>query len=320
MTINCYFTREELRNDKNPVIQRALKVLEDSKSGHLVATREVIYYENFRKDVERSEARKRKIRKELAKLEQERRSWRRERTTDLKALDTINYNIHDINSKLSGSLVDVSKISDLDDRVKSLESTVNTLNDKKHYVSQLNTSVEGAELEIGRVKSEPVRLKKSTVQIVRNKPERSEVARNAQRKSDNLRSSGSETSSHFDQITGNNLTVGDLTDQVWKIRQNLSAQNAKIIEDMNRELAESEKKLATPDMPPPLRPSESSADLFKHLEELQNENENLSKTVEELTQRLMLHEEDSDDENVQEEHVFALSDSTFSNFETVIPL
>lgn len=30
---------------------------------------------------------------------------------------------------------------------------------------------------------------------------------------------------------------------------------------MNRELAESEKKLATPDMPPPLRPSESSADV-----------------------------------------------------------
>ena len=41
------------------------------------------------------------------------------------------------------------------------------------------------------------------------------------------------------------------------------------------------------------------------MEELQNENENLSKTVEELTQRLMLHEEDSDDENMQEEHVFA---------------
>ena len=35
-----------------------------------VGTREVVFYENFRKDVERSEARKRKIRKELAKLEQ----------------------------------------------------------------------------------------------------------------------------------------------------------------------------------------------------------------------------------------------------------
>ena len=58
----------------------------------------------------------------------------------MKALDTINYNIHDINSKLSGSLVDLTKISDLDDRVKSLESTVNTLNERKHYVSQLNTS------------------------------------------------------------------------------------------------------------------------------------------------------------------------------------
>ena len=62
--------RTHFRNDKNPVIQRALKVLEDSKSGHLVATREVVFYDNFRKDVERSEARKRKIRKELAKLEQ----------------------------------------------------------------------------------------------------------------------------------------------------------------------------------------------------------------------------------------------------------
>lgn len=41
------------------------------------------------------------------------------------------------------------------------------------------------------------------------------------------------------------------------------------------------------------------------MEELQNENHNLNKTVEDLRQRLMLHEEDSDDENVQEEHVFA---------------
>ena len=95
----------------------------------------------------------------------------------MKALDTINYNIHDINSKLSGSLVDITKISDLNDRVKSLESTVNTLNERKHYVSQLNTSVEGPELEIGRVKSEPVRLKKSTVQIIRNKSESPEVPR-----------------------------------------------------------------------------------------------------------------------------------------------
>ena len=44
--------------------------MEDSKSRHIVATREVIYIDNFRKDVERSEARKRKIRKELARLEQ----------------------------------------------------------------------------------------------------------------------------------------------------------------------------------------------------------------------------------------------------------
>ena len=41
----------------------------------------------------------------------------------------------------------------------------------------------------------------------------------------------------------------------------MNFQNEKIIEEMNRELAESEKKLATPDMPPPLRPSESSADV-----------------------------------------------------------
>ena len=65
------FISEHLsRNDTNPVIQRALRVLEDSKSRHIVATREVIYIDNFRKDVERSEARKRKIRKELARLEQ----------------------------------------------------------------------------------------------------------------------------------------------------------------------------------------------------------------------------------------------------------
>ena len=41
------------------------------------------------------------------------------------------------------------------------------------------------------------------------------------------------------------------------------------------------------------------------MEELQTENENLSNTVRELTERLMLHEEDSDDDNPQEEHVFA---------------
>ena len=48
-----------------------------------------------------------------------------------------------------------------------------------------------------------------------------------ERKSDvNIRSSltGSETSSLFDQITGNNLAVGDLTDQVYKMRQSLSVQ------------------------------------------------------------------------------------------------
>jgi len=121
------------------------------------------------------------------------------------------------------------------------------------------------------------------------------------------------------------LAVGDLTDQVYKIRQSLSAQNAKIIEEMNKELAESEQQLQeVTNKPIPamrtLKPSESSADLFKHLEELQTENENLSNTVRELTERLMLHEEDSDDDNPQEEHVFALSDSTFSNFDTVIPL
>ena len=53
------------------MIQRALRVLDDSKSRqHIIATREVIYIDGFRKDVERSEARQRKIRKELARLDQ----------------------------------------------------------------------------------------------------------------------------------------------------------------------------------------------------------------------------------------------------------
>jgi len=318
------------RNDTNPVIQRALRVLEDSKSRHIVATREVIYIDNFRKDVERSEARKRKIRKELARLEQEKRYWRKERSTDKKTLETINYNMYDINEKLNSSLIDKSKLHDMDDRLKNLETTVNSMSEKKHYVSQLNTSVDAAQMEIGTVKSEPVQLEKSTISIMRNisEPRSIEASRSPARKSDvNLRSSltGSETSSLFDQITGNNLAVGDLTDQVYKIRQSLSAQNAKIIEEMNKELAESEQQLQeVTNKPIPamrtLKPSESSADLFKHLEELQTENENLSNTVRELTERLMLHEEDSDDDNPQEEHVFALSDSTFSNFDTVIPL
>ena len=81
---------------------------------------------------------------------------------------------------------------------------------------------------------------------------------------------------------------------------------------MNKELAASEQQLAIPSTPPPakLQPSESSADLFKHLAELQNENENLSNTVKELTERLMLHEEDSDDEVVTDEHVFARKSET----------
>ena len=89
-------------------------------------------------------------------------------------------------------------------------------------------------------------------------------------------------------------------------------QNAKIIDEMNKELAASEHVLTIPSTPPPpkLHPSESSADLFKHLEELQNENDNLSNTVKELTERLMLHEEDSDDEIVTDEHVFARKSET----------
>merc|ERR1712242_37831 len=289
MTINYYFTR----NDTNPVIQRALRVLEVSKSRHIVATREVIYIVNFRKDVERSEARKRKIRKELARLEQEKRYWRKDRSTDKKTLETINYNMYDINEKLNSSLIDKSKLYDMDDRLKYLETAVNSLSEKKHYVSQLNTSVDAVQMEIGTVQSEPVQVEKSTVSIMRNisEPKSIEVSRSLARKSDvNLRSSltGSETSSLFDQITGNNLAVGDLTDQVYKIRQSLSAQNAKIIDEMNKELAESEQQLEeVTNKPIPamrtLKPSESSADLFKHLEELQTENENLSNTVRELT-------------------------------------
>jgi len=207
-----------------------------------------------------------------------------------------------------------------------LRLTLNqSLNERKHYVSELNTSVDAPEVEIGRIKAEPVQ--RSTVSLVRNisGSQSREAARNPERKSDvNIRSSltGSETSSLFDQITGNNLAVGDLTDQVFKMRQSLSIQNAKIIDEMNKELAASEHVLTIPSTPPPpkLHPSESSADLFKHLEELQNENDNLSNTVKELTERLMLHEEDSDDEIVTDEHVFALSDSTYSNFDTVIRL
>jgi len=156
------------RNDTNPVIQRALRVLEDSKSRHIVATREVIYIDNFRKDVERSEARKRKIRKELARLEQEKRYWRKERSTDKKTLETINYNMYDINEKLNSSLIDKSKLHDMDDRLKNLETTVNSMSEKKHYVSQLNTSVDAAQMEIGTVKSEPVQLEKSTISIMRS--------------------------------------------------------------------------------------------------------------------------------------------------------
>ena len=122
------------------MIQRALRVLDDSKSRqHIIATREVIYIDGFRKDVERSEARQRKIRKELARLDQgqflsrfceclnndilstERRHWRR----DVKTLDAISYNVNDINAKLDTTLVDKAKYVDLDDRLRHLETTVN---------------------------------------------------------------------------------------------------------------------------------------------------------------------------------------------------
>ena len=42
------------------------------------------------------------------------------------------------------------------------------MSEKKHYVSQLNTSVDAAQMEIGTVKSEPVQLEKSTISIMRN--------------------------------------------------------------------------------------------------------------------------------------------------------
>ena len=43
--------------------------------------------------------------------------------------------------------------------------------------------------------------------------------------------------------------------------------------------------------------------LFKHLEDLQHENDNLNNTVKELKERLMLHAEDSDDELFTEENI-----------------
>ena len=55
------------------------------------------------------------------------------------------------------------------------------------------------------------------------------------------------------------------------------------------------------------------------MEELQTENENLSNTVRELTERLMLHEEDSDDDNPQEEHVFARKSLYLFSFFVCLP-
>ena len=43
--------------------------------------------------------------------------------------------------------------------------------------------------------------------------------------------------------------------------------------------------------------------LFKHLEDLQHENDNLNNTVKELKERLMLHAEDSDDELFTEDNI-----------------
>jgi len=117
---------------------------------------------------------------------------------------------------------------------------------------------------------------------------------------------GSQASSLFDQIAGKNVEIGALKNQVYMLRKNLESQNAKIISKMDEELENSTRKMQqnmnfSPEVS--FQPTESQASLFKHLEDLQHENDNLNNTVKELKERLMLHAEDSDDELFTEENI-----------------
>ena len=105
---------------------------------------------SFRRDIALSDARKRKLRKDLARLDQERRLFKKDKY-DTKALELINFNVHNINEKLTDTLVDQTKLHEMDDRLRLVESSIETLNQKKHYVSELNTTVSGPEMEIGQV-------------------------------------------------------------------------------------------------------------------------------------------------------------------------
>jgi len=367
-------------------------VLEESKSRKIVAPKEILvirtdtnrYMPDLRHDLELSENRRKKLKKDLVKLEKRldetpqfipiydpvlREKDRRYQ----QKLDNINLHVQEIDSKIRRNVEDKEKVDELSDRLCELEGSLNRLHETKkpQFVTQLNTSVENPPMEIGTVKSEPVKMEKSIIQIVPNYAQQNQqekklsqsfkepanrtyesgydslqrpssahqfansIYRDRENKmANNLhddailsdsRSSliGSQASSLFDQIAGKNVEIGALKNQVFMLRKNLESQNAKIISKMDEELENSTRKMQqnmnfTPEVS--FEPTESQASLFKHLENLQHENENLNNTVKELKERLMLHAEDSDDELFTDDNITHLeTDSTFS-FDTVIPV
>merc|ERR1712131_454926 len=380
-----------LRRDKNPVIQRALRVLEESKCRKLVAPKEVLvirsdtsrYVPDLRHDLELSENRRKKLKKDLVKLEKRLDETPRfipiydpilrekDRRYQQK-LDNINLHVQEIDSKIRRNIEDKQKVDELSERLRELEGSLNRLHEttKPQYVTQLNTSIENPPMEIGTVTSEPVKMEKSIIQIVPNYPNSSHPQHNLKltqplkepanrtyesgydslkRPSSSHRPTtlrgkddskmtnslpndavlsgshsslvGSQASSLFDQIAGKNVEIGALKNQVYMLRKNLESQNAKIISKMDEELENSTRKMQqnmnfSPEVS--FQPTESQASLFKHLEDLQHENDNLNNTVKDLKERLMLHAEDSDDELFTEDNI-TQTDSTFS-FDTVIPV
>merc|ERR1711953_1238288 len=80
MNKKIYFTKDDFREDSNPVIQRALRVLEDSKIRQ-IPNRQIIFikpkrypvyiYDDIHNDIALSERRRRKLQKEIEKIENE---------------------------------------------------------------------------------------------------------------------------------------------------------------------------------------------------------------------------------------------------------
>merc|ERR1711970_650236 len=122
---------------------------------------------DLRHHLEMSENRRKKLKKDMIKLER-----RLDETPKFipiydpllhandrsyqKKLDNINIHVQEIDSKIRRNMEDEQKVNELSERLRELEGSLNRLHEttKPQYVTQLNTSIENPPMEIGTVQSE----------------------------------------------------------------------------------------------------------------------------------------------------------------------